>query len=116
MMLASLDLVVGAVVGILPAWVVSRLVLWALRAWQGGPTRLIVGHAVSWVLCSLAAAPLFEVSDQPYGLRAAVVLAFPQLCVLLFDAVRQHRPQPSEGESRSAPKRRTLIARKLSTG
>jgi len=115
-MLASLDLLVGAVVGVLPAWVVSRLVLRAVRAWHGGSTRLIVGHAVSWVLCSLAAAPLFAASEQPYGLRAAVVLIFPQLCMLLADAVRQQQSATQATEPRSAPRRRTLIARKVTTG
>jgi hypothetical protein len=92
-MLASLDLVAGALIGIVPAWLLSRLVLWALRAWPAGPVRLIIGHAVSWMLCSLAVAPLFAAADGPYGLRAAVILIFPQLCVLLFDAARLQSPR-----------------------
>jgi hypothetical protein len=115
-MLASLEFFAGAVVGILPTLLLSRLVLWTLRARDAGLAWLVVGHAMCWILCSLAAAPFFPAADEPYGLRAAVILMFPQLCVLLFDAARQHAPQLAASERHQASERRRLIARKLSIG
>jgi hypothetical protein len=111
-MVPSLDLAVGAVVGVGPAVLLSRLALWTLRVWHADLARLIVGHATSWILCSLIAAPLFSAPGEPYGLRAAVILAFPQLCVLLFDAVRRHGANHIVAAPNAVPKRR-LIARKL---
>jgi len=105
----SLHLFVGVIAGLLPTFVLSRLALWALPR-RHGLRRLIVAHAASWLGCALLSTLVVQTPGEPFGLRAAVILIFPQLCWMIFDIVRDQVAAAARGApAASQPVRRRLI-------
>ena len=107
-MLVSLHLFIGVVAGLLPTFALSRLALWALPR-QPGLRRLIVAHAISWLIAALVTTLFMHIPGEPFGLRAAVTLAFPQLCWLIFDVVREQVAAENAATGAPRPARRRLI-------
>jgi hypothetical protein len=106
-MLVSLELVVGALAGLIPTFVLSRLALLAVPR-RHGLRRIVIANAASWVLCALLAAAFMTVPGELFGLRVAAMLIFPQLCWLIFDAVR-HQVTLTGTPDGAPPARRRLI-------
>jgi hypothetical protein len=110
-MIVSLHLFVGVLAGLLPTFALSRLALWALPHRHGVLPRLVAAHAVSWLACALIGTAFLHTPGEPFGLRAAVTLLFPQLCWLIFDSVRHQVTVAAADTPAAAPvrARRRLI-------
>jgi hypothetical protein len=110
-MIVSLELVIGVLAGMLPTLAVSRLVL--LMVPRGhGLQRFFIANGASWLICTLLAAIVLDAAGEPYGVRAAVTLIFPQLCWMIFDTVRHQvgDATASATPAASQPARRRLLS------
>src|SRR5262245_43723940 len=66
----------GALVAV---FLVSRLLLWLMRTWEGGGlARLSIANCFSWILASFF-------GGMGMGLRAATIYIVPQSVVMIFD-------------------------------
>lgn len=108
-MLVSVELLVGALAGLLPTFLFSRLVL-ILVPPAPGLRRVFLANAAAWVACALLAASFVATPGEPWALRVAVMLIFPQLCWLILDIVRhQVAITATLYPTASEPVRRRLI-------
>lgn len=82
------DLNIGLFLGALfPPFLISRLMLWLMKNWDGAALRLIVAHFVSLVVISIVAG-YGMANDGPFdGIRAALTYGPLQLVWLIFDFV-----------------------------
>jgi hypothetical protein len=88
----------GALVAV---FLVSRLLLWLMRSWEGGGlTRISIANCFSWILASFF-------GGMGMGLRAATIYIVPQSVVMIFDVIiylwRQREQLPATPKS-TAPR------------
>jgi hypothetical protein len=87
----------GALVGV---FLVSRLLLWLMRTWEGGLTRLSIANCFSWILASFF-------GGMGMGLRAATIYIVPQSVVMVFDVsvyLWRQKNQPPATSLPTAPR------------
>lgn len=87
--MAELGFFVGALVA---TFLISRLMLWLLKSWDGGAPRLVFAHAASWVAASFLAGMGMADGGAFAGARAAMSYALPQALWLIVDLVRNQAP------------------------
>lgn len=77
--------------GLIPTGLISRLLLWIMRSWEGGTARLVTANVLSWLVVSVIAG--FGMADRGdfAGFEAAFLYALPQIVWLVIDMVRQRR-------------------------
>jgi hypothetical protein len=84
-------ILVGALV---PTLLLSRLLLWITRTWDGGVSRLLLVHGVSLLICVLLGGlGLADGGAFAPGLATAQY-ALPQILWLAVDLVRHRRGLP----------------------
>ena len=74
-MLALGAQLIGALV---PTFIVSRLLLWAMRSWDGGVTRLLVANGGSWLVAAFLGGLGMADGGAFAGLQAAALYFVPQ--------------------------------------
>lgn len=84
--MAELGAFVG---GLIPTLLISRLLLWLFRSWDGGATRLLVAHATSLILISFIAGMGMANGGAFAGASAVLTYALPQALWLIVDFVRR---------------------------
>lgn len=83
-----------AVGGLIPTFLISRLMLWLTRSWDGGAPRLILVHTLSWIVMSFIAAMGMADGGAFAGLAAATLYAIPQGVWLTVDYIRFRHKAP----------------------
>lgn len=82
----------GFFVGALIAtYLVSRLLSWFMKSWDGGTRKVVVVHAMSLVVCGLIGGMSFAEDGAFAGAYAISVYAVPQLIWMLNDLPRQRK-------------------------
>jgi hypothetical protein len=76
---------------LVPTFLISRVILWLAKSWDGGIPRLLVVHVLSWLMCSYIAAMGMADGGAFAGVEAAFLYGVPQAVWLLFDLVRTVR-------------------------
>lgn len=100
---ASFGTFVGA---LLPTFLVSRLTLWCLSPWKGGPARVLTAHVTSLVLIALIAGVGMANGGAFEPMRVASMYAFPQMIWLIIDQARHSYSEQqalSAGDGRIPP-------------
>jgi hypothetical protein len=82
---------------------VSRLLLFVTRSWQGGLTRLFTVHVFSWLVIAFIAGLGGADGGAFAGLDAATIYLLPQLVWLLVDIV-YHRIKSRRAVAVSGPR------------
>lgn len=82
---AALGQFIGALV---PTFLISRLILWILRSWDGGSGRYITAHAISLSMSALVAGMGMADGGAFAPLNAAMIYAIPQGIWLMVDLIR----------------------------
>jgi len=92
--------------GLVPTFLVSRLLLWLMRSWQGGVQRIALAHAVSLLLAALIGGMGMADGGSFAPLEAALAYSVPQGVWCLFDFVRHarttNRPKNGAGPNGNA--------------
>src|SRR5262249_33315261 len=82
----------GEIAGALvPTFLISRLVLWLLRSWDGKAQKLMVAHGVSLLLISFIAGIGMADGGAFAGLHALGVYWIPQAAWFIVDVVRYQK-------------------------
>lgn len=82
---------VGFFVGALIAtYLVSRLLMWLTKSWDGGKRKVLTVHAISLMMCGLLGA-LGGVAEGPFGAVYLVGYAVAQVIWMLMDLRNQQR-------------------------
>jgi|GEM_PF-998254 len=85
----SAAMLLGALV---PTFLLSRLLLWITKRWNGGVARLLLVHVICGALAVLAAAYGYSHTGAPDWSRSLVYIVA-QLIWLIIDFVRGRRRQ-----------------------
>ena len=93
------ELVIPLVGGLLPTFLFSRLILWALSAWAGGFLKLSIAHLVSGAASWIGAAAAYA-HGGPLAWAAGINLVAPQLAWFCYDV---WRGDPLEDDLESEP-------------
>lgn len=88
--------------GLIPTFLVSRLLLWLMRSWDGGISRLVVAHIFSWLVAAFIGGLGMADGGAFAGFRAATLYAVPQGVWFLFDFVRHKRKLRQSAKSPEA--------------
>jgi hypothetical protein len=80
------------IAALIPTFIISRLLLFVTRSWQGGIRRLLTVHAFSWLIAAFIAGGLGDGGAFAEGVKYLV----PQLAWLLVDVIRARQKNPSE--------------------
>jgi hypothetical protein len=96
---------VGAFVGALVAtYLLSRLLFWFLKSWDGGARRTIFVHAMSLIICILLGGIGFAINGAFAGVYALEIYAVPQFIWLVVDLVRGKLRHKDTGQSSESGK------------
>ena len=89
---------IGLVIGTaIMTFLISRLLLWVMRSWDGAVTKLVTVHVLSLVIAAFIGGMTMADADEFAGVRAAVIYAPAQMFWLLVDVIRHWRGSPREG-------------------
>ena len=86
--MAILFMMIG---GLIPTFLVSRLLLWIMRSWDGGIARLAVVHTFSWFVMAFVGGMGMADGGAFAGIEAAMLYFAPQAVWLLVDILRHKR-------------------------
>lgn len=75
--------------GLLATLLVSRLIFLAMRSWDGGYPKAILGNLFSWITASLIAGIGMADGGPFAGSKAAILYGIPQLVWLVVDLLRE---------------------------
>jgi hypothetical protein len=82
---------VGAIFGgLIPTFLISRLLLWLFRSWSGGVRRIVVIHTISLLLASLIAGIGMADSGPFAPFKALTIFSLPQAAWVIFDLFRMN--------------------------
>jgi hypothetical protein len=73
--------------GLIPTFLISRLILWALSRWRGGFAKLSLAHLVSGAICWILATVGYA-NGGPLDWTVGAFLLTPQLAWFCFDVWR----------------------------
>ena len=88
--------------GLIPTFLVSRLLLWLMRSWEGGISRLVVAHIFSWLVAAFIGGLGMADGGAFAGFRAAILYLVPQGVWFLLDFLRHKRKQRQPTKSSEA--------------
>ncbi len=86
-----MDTVATMAGGLIPTVLISRLLLWITRSWNGGIPRLVLANGVSLLAVALIAGMGMADGGAFAGAEAAILYVPPQAVWLTFDLVRHWR-------------------------
>jgi len=90
--MADVGFFVGALI---PTFLLSRLVLWLMRSWDGGVTRLALAHVFSWLIGAFIGGLGIADGGAFAGIQAAGMYALPQAVWFVVDMFRHKRASGS---------------------
>ena len=90
-----MGIVADFVGGLIPTFIISRMLMWVMRSWNGGVSRLLLIHSISLLIISFIGAMGMADGGAFAGARAAALYAVPQIVWFLADLWR-HRSGKSE--------------------
>lgn len=80
--------IIGALV---PTFLISRLILWLMRSWQGGVRRLALAHCTSLLLAAFIGGMGLADGGAFAGAEAALSYSLPQAFWFAVDLYRYRR-------------------------
>ncbi len=83
----NVPFVVVTVAGLLPAMLISRVLLRALHGYLPEFPSAVLANSVTWAVLGVIGSQI-PVAGERLGLLAVLFLAFPQFCCLAFDLLR----------------------------
>lgn len=89
-----MSLVAFMIGALIPTLLVSRLILWLMRTWKGGVTRLCVAHTFSLAIAALIGGMGMADGGAFAGVAAAGTYLLPQAVWLAVDFIRLRRGRP----------------------
>lgn len=98
--MADIGVLVGALI---PTLVLSRLLLLAMRSWDGGLPRLLVANGGSLLIAALIGGMGMADGGAFAGMEALTLYALPQAVWLIMDIARHRKaifkPRPARNTS-----------------
>jgi hypothetical protein len=79
---------------LLPTFLISRLMLWLMRSWDGGVRRLIMAHMVALLIATLIGGMGMADGGAFAAAKAFMVFAPPQAVWLTADWLRRRAGKP----------------------
>ena len=91
--------------GLLPTFLISRLLLWFMKTWDGGTRRLVCAHGFSFLFVILIGGLGMANGGNFAGLEAAISFSIPQAFWFGVDFLRHRKGLPIDPrESSPYPK------------
>jgi|SRR5271155_3203028 len=80
---------IGKFIGaLLATYLLSRLLFWLVKSWDGGTRKVVLVHAMSLTICGLLGGMSFAADGAFAGAYALTVYAVPQFIWMAIDLLR----------------------------